>query len=65
MVEKPARQSEKERKWERERDRERGMKRDSKQVFSCAMHNEERQTAHKRPTNEAQVIYIHILSRYT
>lgn len=43
----------------KEKDREGGMKRDSKQVFSCAMHNEERQTAHKRPTNEAQVIYIY------
>lgn len=42
----------------KEEDRERGMKRDSKQVFSCAMHNEEKQTAHKRPTNEAQVIYV-------
>lgn len=35
-------------------------KRDSKQVFSCAMHNEERQTAHKGPTNEARVIHIYI-----
>lgn len=47
----------------KERDRDGGMKRDSKQVFSCAMHNEERQTAHKRPTNEVQVIYIYIRTK--
>ena len=34
-------------------------RRDSKQVFSCAMHNEERQTAYKGPTNEALVIHTH------
>lgn len=44
---------------DREGRRRRERKRDSKQVFSCAMHNEERQTAHKGPTNEARVIHIH------
>lgn len=45
----------------REDDDVRGTKRerDSKEVFSCTMHNEERQTAHKGPTNEARVIHIH------
>lgn len=58
MVERNRHDRAKEEESRKERDREGGMKRDSKQVFSCAMHNEERQTTHKRPTNEAQVIYI-------
>lgn len=32
---------------------------DSEQVFSCAMHNEERQTALKGPTNKVRSVRIH------